>query len=200
PGCAQVLWPNRTAASGNAAPDPRSHDYCSQSQIETRKRPSQRLAQNRFADPRLGIDHRTKELSAASGRWRCHKGPAQFERSPPTFRILSVVRLHGELSEERDQKILQRKVVIHLDPTCSHARVIGCRQSGGDSTTFFGQIDFCTRRQINPAADQIITKPGDWDQFAVAATRKKAPCAGWNWTPGKRKSNGSSLRGLSSPA
>ncbi len=36
----------------------------SQSQIETGKRPSQRLAQNRLADRRLGFDYRAQELSA----------------------------------------------------------------------------------------------------------------------------------------
>ncbi len=56
--------PIGTGASGNAAPDPRSDDCCAQSQIETRKRPSQRFAQNRFAHRRLGLDDRTQKLNA----------------------------------------------------------------------------------------------------------------------------------------
>src|SRR5215470_19721069 len=43
---------------------------------------------------------------------------------PPT--AVSAVRPHTQLSQQRNQKILQRKIVVHLDPTYSPARVIGC--------------------------------------------------------------------------
>src|SRR5438128_2750359 len=101
-----------------------------------------------------------------------------FGRNPEIPGPVSAVRTHAELSEERNQKILQRKIIIHLDPTHSPARVIGCRQNSGDATALFQQVDLCTWRQINPAASRIAPKPSDRDQFTVAPTRKKCASRG----------------------
>jgi len=48
-----------------------------------------------------------------------------------------VIRALVELSEQRDQKILQWKIVVHLDPTYSSAREICGRQSRSDATAVF---------------------------------------------------------------
>src|SRR5438128_144576 len=57
-------------------------------------------------------------------------------------RPVSAVQPYAKLSEQRNQKILQRKLIVHLDPTHSSARVIGCGQNGSDATALFERIDF----------------------------------------------------------
>ena len=49
----------------------------------------------------------------------------------------SIIETLVELSEQRDQKIVQRKIVVHLDPTYSSARKICSRQSRSDTTVIF---------------------------------------------------------------
>jgi len=53
---------------------------------------------------------------------------------PDDFGPISAIRSYPEFPEQRKQKILERKIIVHLDPTCSGARVIGSRQSGSDAT------------------------------------------------------------------
>ena len=40
-------------------------------------------------------------------------------------------------TEQRNQNILKRPIIVHLDPLASAARVIGCRQNRSDATAFF---------------------------------------------------------------
>src|SRR5215216_2772875 len=59
---------DRTRLSRNAARNPRSDDHHSQSQTETGKGPTERLAQDRLSDCRFGLKHRAKKLSAANAK------------------------------------------------------------------------------------------------------------------------------------
>src|SRR5437773_12569913 len=73
-------------------------------------------------------------------------------------------------TEQRNQNILKRPIIVHLDPLASAARVIGCRQNRSDATALFYQIHFRARRQIDPAAGQTVPKPCHRDQRTTAAT------------------------------
>jgi hypothetical protein len=86
---------------------------------------------------------------------------------------ISAARSYAEFSEQRNQEILERKIIIRLDPTHSRARIIGRRQSGGDATALFKQIDLRTRCQINPVQELIVSKPRNLDQFTLVPGGEK---------------------------
>ena len=90
---------------------------------------------------------------------------------------ISTVR-REELSKQRYQNILQRKIVVYLDPACTGARVIGGGQSGSDATALFYQVNFRTRSEFNPATNETFPNARDWDQFTMAAPRKEGPSRG----------------------
>ena len=73
-------------------------------------------------------------------------------------------------TEQRNQNILKRPIIVHLDPLASAARVIGCRQNRSDATAFFKQIHFRARRQIDSTAGRTFPKPRHRDQRTTAAT------------------------------
>src|SRR5436190_5649986 len=73
-------------------------------------------------------------------------------------------------TEQRNQNILKRPIIVHLDSLASAARVIGCGQNRSDATAFFEQIHFRARRQIDPAAAQTVPRPRHRDQRTTAAT------------------------------
>jgi hypothetical protein len=73
-------------------------------------------------------------------------------------------------TEQCNQNILKRPIIVHFDPLASTARVIRCGQNCSDATAFFEQIHFRARRQIDPAAGQTVPKPRHRDQPTTAAT------------------------------
>src|SRR5207248_2698773 len=71
--------------------------------------------------------------------------------------------------------ILQRKIVVRLDPLAAYARVIRSCQNCRYAPALFKQINFRARRQINPTAERVTAEPCHWDHLTTAAAYKKRP-------------------------